>query len=250
MDKGIYTAGSGGFAAMRRIDILANNIANVSTVGFKAERVQNRQQEFTDTLASTLPGTTPQARKNFERSPGVVHIGTVTDFSPGPLQQTQNPLDVALRKDNAFFVVSTQRGDAYTRAGNFTLDSQGNLVTSDGFQVQGDGGALTLPIGKPRIFPNGTVTVNGEAAGRLRIVEIDDLGKLRRAEGSRFELEAGGQARNVDAEVVPESLEMPNVSVFEAMVELMVAQKAFEAYTKTAQTMQDLDDQALRWARP
>lgn len=249
MDRGMYTSASGGLLGLRRLQILSNNLANVSTVGFKAQRLVAREQSFEETLASTLPNVPASAKGDFQRVPAAIHLNTVTDFSPGPIQTTGNPLDVALRKPNQFFVVNTPEGEVYTRAGNFTLNAEGNLVTQDGFAVLGDGGALTVEGGKASIVADGSLVVGGEAVGRLRVVEIEDLTKLTHLEGVRFKLEGGGQPQTVEADVVPNSVEMPNVSVVEAMVDMISANKGFEAYTKTLRTIDELNDVAIRNAR-
>jgi flagellar basal-body rod protein FlgF len=248
MDRGIYTAASAGLVGSRRLQIIANNLANVSTVGFKAERLITRQQEFEDTLASKFSQSPVNARGDADRTPGVVDTGTFTDFTPGPVETTGNPLNVALRKHNHFFVIETANGQTYTRAGNFSLDAERNLVTADGQRVLGDGGAINLPPGKPIISSSGAVTVNGEFIGRIQVAEINDLGRMTRQEGARFKLE-GAQATTVDADLVQEAVELPNVNVVEAMTEMMAAQRSFEAYAKTATTMDDLNDIAIRSAR-
>jgi flagellar basal-body rod protein FlgG len=249
MDRGIYAAGSGGFYSAKRMDIVANNLANANTVGFKAERLVARKQEFADTLASKIAQDYPRAAGDHERTPGVTQIFTETDFTPGPISNTGNGLNVALAKKNTFFVIETPEGERYTRAGNFSVNSQGNLVTADGFNVQGDGGPLTLPPGKPHISSNGTVSVNGEEVGRLRTVRVEDLGQLKRSEGVRFEL-AGGAAETVPADVIPESVEMPNISVVESMVEMINAQRGFEAYTKSVVAIDVMNERAIRNLRP
>ena len=250
MQRGIYAAASGGLVSQERIDVLANNLANVNTAGFKAQRVQARQQQFEDTLASKMNNTSSRALGDFDRTPGVVDGGTYTDFSAGPVTETGNPLHVALMDEKQFFVVQTPNGPAYTRAGNFSIDTSGNLTSADGLPVNGDGGALTLPQGSARILEDGTVAVGNEVVGKLQIVNIPDPSQLQRSEGSRFVLKAGVQPESVDnASVVPGALEMPNVNVVEAMVEMLSAQKSFEAYTKTATTMDEMNETALRTTR-
>lgn len=248
MDRGLYVASSGGLYNARRLDITANNLANVNTVGYKAERLLTRQQEFSDTLASQLPQA--QGRQgDFDRTPGVINVGSTTDFTPGPIAPTGNPLDVALAKPNHFFVVQTKEGEVLTRAGNFTLDTQGNLVTRDGYPVLGDGGPLQLPPGDIHIAANGAVSSGKETIGKLRVVMVDDTATLSRVEGTRFKVNAAPPQAVDNYEIVPESVEMPNVSVVEAMVDMINAQKGFEAYTKTAKTFDELNERSLRNAR-
>ncbi|MCB0345859.1 MAG: flagellar hook-basal body protein [Bdellovibrionales bacterium] len=250
MDRGLYTAASGGLARTRELDIVSNNLANVNTVGFKAQRIITHQQSFSDTLASTLSDNDPSAQGDFDRTPGVVTAGTVTDFSQGPIRNTENPLDVALTQPNTFFVVNTPEGETYTRAGNFTLDAERNLVTADGMAVSGGGGQITLPPGKVTIRDNGAITVEGEQVAALRVVRIDDLKSLERTDGARFKLAGGGQAEGIDnPRVIPGAVEMPNFNVVEAMVQMIDTQRAFESYQKSVRTIDELNEESLRVAR-
>ncbi len=249
MDRGLYSAASGGLLNTRRLDVVAHNLANASTVGYKAVRIVGEEQSFSDTLAGTLTKTPVRAPADHERTPGVVNVETVTDFSVGPIDTTGNPLHVALTRQNHFFVVDTPDGEAYTRAGNFSLNAVGTLVTADGLPVLGDGGPITLPEGQVRISGNGTVSVNGVTTGRLQVVQVDDLESLKRTEGVRFALTGGPRPQAVEAEVVPGALEMPNINIVEAMVELIGAQRSFEAYTKTIRSIDELNELAIRNAQ-
>lgn len=249
MDRGLYTAASGGLARTRELDIVSNNLANVNTVGFKAQRLITHQQSFNDTLASTIAERDPSAKGDFDRTPGVVSAGTVTDFSQGPIRQTDNPFDVALGEENTFFVVLTPEGEAYTRAGNFTMDGERNLVTADGLPISGSGGQITLPPGKVSIASNGAVQVDGQILDTLRVVRFDDLQQLKRSEGARFVAD-GAQPQAVDApNLVPGAVEMPNFNVVQAMVDMITVQRAFESYQKTVRTIDELNEEALRTAR-
>lgn len=249
MDRGIYAASSGGLFNARRVDIVGHNLANVNTVGYKAERLVGRQQEFADTLANVLPNQSARAEGDHERTPGVVHVRSVTDFSPGPVSFTGNPLNVALSSKNEFFVVNTPEGELYTRAGNFTLNAEGTLVTADGKEVLGEGGPITINGQPVSITGNGTVVVNGATAGRLRVVRIDDVASLERVEGVRFRANGQGNPETVEAKLIPQSVELANISVVDAMVEMIAAQKSFESYAKTVQTLGDLNEVSLRTAR-
>ena len=249
MDRGVYAAASGGLTNFRLLQIVGNNLANVSTVGFKAERLITRQQEFEDTLAGALNDPSGRAAADHERTPGTVDMQTTTDFTPGPVSFTGDPLNVALRQSNQFFVVNTPEGEAYTRAGNFTLDSAGQLVTPDGFPVMGDGGAIALRPGTAKITGTGMVMVDKEQVGRLRVVQVDDPTQLQRKSGVRFSLGANAQPNSAEADLITESVEMPNVSVVQSMVDMINVQRAFETYTKSVRTINELDDVSLRTAR-
>lgn len=248
MDRGIYAASSGGLLSAKKIEIVSNNLANVNTVGYKAEHLATRQQAFSDTLASKLPGVEGK-KGDFDRVPGVVQVGTVTDFTPGPVSYTGDPLSVALSARHQFFAVNTPQGELYTRAGNFARDAEGNLVTLDGFPVLGDGGPIVLPPGNASINGAGMIYVNNQPIGRLRVVEVEDVTKLERMGSARFRLTGGGSVNTVEAAVIPESVEMANVQTVEGMIDLISVNKAFEAYTKTVKTIDELNDRSTRMAR-
>lgn len=249
MDRGSYVAASGGLAQQRHLDIVSNNLANVSTVGFKAERVVTRQQEFTDTLASAMDNAPQRAKLDHEATPGVVDVQTVTDFSPGPVAYTGDPLNVALSEGNTFFVVQTPDGEAYTRAGNFTKNVEGELVTPDGYPVMGEGGPLALPEGAASIIGDGNIIANGESVGRLRVVKFDDTSVLTRTGGVRFVSNDGTKPVAVPAVLVPASVEMPNVNAVQSMVDLINANKGFEAYSKTMVSIDEINDRAIQLAK-
>jgi len=237
--------------ASRRIDLVGHNLANVNTVGFKAQRLVNRQQEFSDTLAAALPNNPERSADDLAQTPGVVHVATVTDFSQGPISYTGDPLHVALAEKNQFFAVQSSQGVAYTKAGNFTLNSEGALVTADGVPVLGEGGPIVLTGSRAQIAGNGSVFSDGNLVGKLKVVESDDLSSFERMEGTRFKVRAGGkQPADVDSvQVITGSLEMANVQVVDSMVDMINAQKTFESYAKTVQTIGELNDTALRTPR-
>jgi len=246
MERGSYIAASGGLVQLRKLEVISNNLANVNTAGFKRQYLVNRTQGFEETFAKELEAKDPYARGDHARTAGVSSIETVTDFSIGPVKATGNPFDVALRNPKDFFVVNTPSGVQYTRAGNFTLNESGSLVTMDGMEVQGDGGAIAVRPGRAQITDDGSVTVDGQRVGRLQVVRAEDPSILEPKEGTRFALKKGSAApAAVDAAVMPGSLEMANVSMVGTMVEMIVAQRAFDMYTKSAQTIDSLNQVAI-----
>jgi flagellar basal body rod protein FlgG len=236
---------------MRKLEVQNNNLANLNTVGFKGQYVVAETQDFGSTLASTMKNTDPNAAQDFERMPTISGIRTQIDFSQGPIQRTGNPLDAALRNAKDFFVVNTPQGPQYTRAGNFTLSPTGELVTADGFQVQGEGGVITAPSPGVEILANGAVRSGPNAAGgvpnivgRVQVVRFEDTSKLQAVEGARFKA-LGVQPVPVEPVVEPQSLEMSNVSAITGMVDLISTNRAFEAYTKAAQSLDSMNQLAI-----
>lgn len=246
MERGIYAATSGGLLESRRLEVIANNLANVNTVGFKASRLVARQQEFSDTLASTLESSPLRANMDQHHTPGVVDIDVKTDFSAGPVEHTGNPLNVALVEKNQFFVIQTPEGERLTRAGNFTINAESMLSTVDGKPVMGEGGPIPIISADAKITKSGAVLVNGELVGRVRVVQVDQLEKLEKEGGVRFKMGQGVEPVNTTPNMIPQAVELPNVSVVEAMVEMISTQRAFEGYTKSVQTLNDLNETNLR----
>lgn len=246
MDRGTYIAASGGLAQFKKLEIVNNNLANINTVGFKREVLEGEAQSFEKTLASVISGKDPYAKGDNDRTQAVVNVGASTDFTQGPIQSTSNPLDVALRSSNEFFAVNTPEGLQYTRAGNFTLNSEGTLVTQDGFEVQGDGGAIQLSGPGATIQSDGTVLAGNKVQGALAVYKFEDPSTLIRAGGNRFSVSKGSSApAQVRANIATGSLEMSNVSAITSVTDLMSAQRAFQMYTKAADSIDTINQAAI-----
>lgn len=249
MERGTYTAASAGLLELRKLSIVNNNLANVNTPGFKRQRLIGDVQSFDNTLAKLTEGIDPYARGDHERTPGVVNIKAITDFTQGSIKNTGSNLDAALRTENDFFVIDVGAGQRhYTRAGNFTLNEEGQIVTNEGHVVQGDGGAITANGPGVKISAGGAVTMNGEEVGRLQVVHFDDPSVLERAGGNRFNLPAGNPAPRVveDPSLEPQALEMANVSTITSVIELIGTTRGFEMYSKSAKSIDEMNQTAIQ----
>lgn len=245
MDIGTYAAASLGIVQMRKLEIQNNNLANVNTVGFKRQILVTSPEDFNDTFAKELAKEDPYASGDQNRVASVNEVSSEIDFSMGAIKSTGNPLDVALRSANDFFVVNTPEGRMFTRAGNFTLDANGALVTQDGYQVQGDGGTITAQGAGTNIGADGTVRSGGNIVGRLQVVRFDQTKNLKAVEGTRFKIVGAGAPTPVEGFMEPRSLEMSNVSAVTGMIDLITTNRAFDAYTKAAQTIDSLNQAAI-----
>lgn len=245
MDIGTYAAASLGVVQMRKLEIQNNNLANVNTVGFKRQVLVTSPEDFQDTFAKEMSSSDPYAQGDQVRVSTVNEVSTHIDFSMGAIKRTGNPLDVALRNPKDFFVVNTPQGRMFTRAGNFTLDGNGALITQDGKQVQGDGGTIIAQGAGTNIGADGTVRSGGNIVGRLQVVRFEDTKGLEAAEGTRFRVKSGPQPATVEGFMEPSSLEMSNVSAVTGMIDLITTNRAFDAYTKAAQTLDNLNQTAI-----
>ena len=199
----------------RRQEVTANNLANASSDAFKADRV----------LAHALPGTsTPVAVQD-------------TDLRQGPFRETARSLDLAL-DGPGFFVVQTAQGERLTRGGSFRLDTAGRLADSEGNLVLGDGGPLLLEGSKVEVQGDGTVAVDGQSAGRLRIVDVEDPARLTKEGFGRYA--PGGEVRPVDEDathVRQGAVEEANLDPLQSMVDLVTIQRAFAANVDALKAM-------------
>ncbi len=241
MNRGIYTVASGGVAALGRLEAAAQNLANVSTAGYKAERLVFRVKP----LDTGLPGALDPVLGRSAAQ--VVEAETVRDFSPGPVRLSGNPLDVAI-KGGGFFAVTTPRGERYTRQGTFALDADGYLVTAHGERVQGDGGDLRLGPGEVAIGEDGTITVDGTAAGRLKLVSFGERPPLV-SEGAALYAAAPGVAATplaeADVHVQQGALEAANVDAVAGMVELVDVARGYESYMHALRRLDEIAERSI-----
>jgi flagellar basal-body rod protein FlgF/flagellar basal-body rod protein FlgG len=164
MDSGFYSAFTGLAARMQSLDLLANNLANVNTAGYKSEKEFYRAFSASVTNRAITPVN--QAINDY----GLMG-GARVDLTAGSLQSTGNDTDLAL--DGAgFFVVATKGGMRYTRNGNFSLNTQRQLVDAQGNLVQGQGGPIQLPSGNVTVSTDGTVSVDGAVVAQLKTVDF------------------------------------------------------------------------------
>ena len=207
------------------LDTLAHNLANVQTPGFKAEKGYFRLKEN----AVTQTGTSYAAAAK-------------TDFSEGIIQRTGNPLDMAVQ-GKGFFTVETKNGVAYTRKGNFTINSANELITSEGDYVLGEGGKITLTGSKVQVSAGGDIRTESGVVGKLKVVVFDRPDALVKQAGCLFkdpENKAGLKTQD-DPVVKSEHLENSNVQALKEMVEMIDIQRTVESYQKVIQTLGSLD---------
>lgn len=228
MDRGLYVAATGMLAEMDRQNNLSNNLANLTTPGYKADYTTQRQ--FAQLLWNN---------RSSGEGIGVWGLGpatsAVSNMQQGSLQQTGNKYDLAIEGEG-FFQVRTPQGIRYTRNGSFTVNSQGNLVTAQGYQVLSTTGG-PLRVGGANNFQvntDGSVFRDGVRVGQIAVVNVNNPQKL---DGSLWTGQAAGQAQG--SLVRQSQLEESNTNPITTITEITASQRAFEAGQRVLRSIDD-----------
>ena len=241
MERYIYTAMSGALHTMTAQRIHANNLANTGTNGFRADF------ERAAAFQVTGPG---HATRHFAQE-----VAAGSDFAAGRMETTGRNLDVGIRGAGFFAVMAADGGEAYTRAGSFELDAQGQLMVN-GNPVLGEGGPVVIPEHRDlSIGEDGTITVippDGVGtleAGRIRLVNPAVADLTKGADGL-FRLEGGVEAAQDDNVLLASGhLEGSNVNAVDAMVGTMTLSRTFEMQVKMMKTADELSAAGSRLVR-
>ncbi|MBP7736932.1 MAG: flagellar basal-body rod protein FlgF [Spirochaetes bacterium] len=262
MLRGIYTGASGMIAQQARLDVVANNLANVDKTGFKKDLAIFKA--FPDMLIRRLNesglGVTPAG--SYDTMPYVGKLGTgvevnevYTDFDQGSLQRTENNFDLAL-DGRGFLTVKTERGERYTRNGAFTINQDGILMTHNGYPVMGENGIIHVQQNNFIVNERGEIMVNGAidpnsvvgmadndwsqpvVLDRLKLVDFEKIRELKKEGDSLWkETEFSGPPLPPgDVKVIQGFLEKSNVNMVREMVDMIEVQRSYEANQKTVQT--------------
>lgn len=231
MLRGIYSATSALVAASEQQEVTAYNLANSSTPGYRErglvyetfDRVLGRVGESTGDLTGT-------------RVQQAYH-----DFRPGPLQQTNEPYDLALGEGDRFFALQGPNGPLYTRTGTFLRTADGRLVSQGGYPLLGDNGPIRFPPETVRlnIASDGTVTADGEQIGQVRVVRFRDRTQLAAAGPTLYAAPPTAGIQTAPGRVLQGYREMSNVQPADAMVRLIIGARYYEAAQRSLRTMSE-----------
>ncbi len=220
MDSGYYAACTALISRTQELDTIANNLANVSTNGYRAE-----QDVFSEVLA-TAGNPSGSALNQAMNSYGILS-GTTLDQNQGALQKTGNNLDLAI-EGRGYFEVQTADGPMYTRNGAFQISAHGQLMTSQGDAVMGSAGVIPIPPGPVSISPDGTISSNGAVVGKLKVVDFPAGTQLNSMGNAYYSAPANTATPSVGSSVRQGMLESSNVNAITGMVQLVNAQRSAE----------------------
>lgn len=240
MDSGIYTACSGLRAQSDALEILANNLANVNTTGFKEEKA------FYTYLNQSADASQGSADFNTVINQSV-QTRSALNAEEGSLSATNRELDIAIAGDG-FLVIQTPNGARYTRNGSLNLNAKSVLTTSEGFPVLGESGRpITLGPGKIRIGESGDVFLDDVQVDRLKVTAFNDLSVLEKEGNSLFKSRAGQDSgKSSNATIKSGYLEQSNVNPVSSIVHMVEIMRNFEAIQKSINLeMNDMDPKAI-----
>jgi flagellar basal-body rod protein FlgF len=226
MPYGLYLSAEGAQAQSTRLEIIAHNLANVDTVGFKRE-LAVLQARYAEAIQQGLAA--PGGGAIDDIGGGIMVRETKTDYSPGPLKRTEIPTDLAI-KGQGFFVVQKGNETLLTRAGNFTLNSGGELITQQGYPVLDDNGtSIVIRDTQWQVSDSGTVRQQS-GTQNLALVQPQSLGDLVRVGENLFRPLSDPQAvAAADRQVAGGYLEMSSVQATTEMTAMIQASRALEA---------------------
>ena len=244
MNRGIYFSGGGMMVETMRTDTIANNLANCNTAGYKKDI--NVTRDFHDMLIQRINDGERPAPKIGNLGTGAVSVENYVVHKNGAFIDTGDSMSVAI-SGSGYFTVETPAGVRYTRNGAFTLNSEGQLVTMDGYAVLGAGGTrINMVDNQPiHISDTGMVYNGNQMVGQLELIDIADSRTMRKESGVLFDLLPSAEQRPFTGKVVGGMLEASNVNVIEEMVKLIASYRAYEINAKGVQTHDQLNDKAV-----
>lgn len=246
MSSGIYSALSGAVGQERNLNVVANNIANVTTTGFKADAIA-----FNQALAA-------QAQPEPERNASLQYAELTRvepDLSAGALRQTGKDLDFALLGEG-FFTLRTPQGERLTRDGSFVRDAAGKVTTQAGDPVLVEGGKQE-PEGRELIIPpqtkrisvdqDGTIRADGVDVGKLRVRTLVGAQEIQKIGRNQFTAAENAElARPDELGLVQGSLESANLNAIQGLTQMIIANRSFEALQKAIQMFRSLEERTAR----
>jgi flagellar basal-body rod protein FlgF len=254
---GIYTLVSRGNTLQNQMDTIANNLANVNTVGYKED-----QPAFQELFASTMGVAQQSDQEQFTDSEHLApYTGVGTFFvsmadmgknlALGRLETTDNPFDFAIVSKSGFFSVQTPQGERYTRGGAFHLGPDGRLVNNDGYPVNGKEGPLTIKGTDVQLGDDGALLVDGKRAGGLKLVTFPFPHRLQKFGGALF---APADPQNTpriaeDVQLAQGMLETSNVDAVREMVQMIQANRAYTTMQKALTSADEMNRQSITLAQ-
>lgn len=262
MMRSLWTAASGMIAQQANIDVVSNNLANVNTTGFKKSRTDFQDLMYqTMRQSGTSTGADTQLPTGIQLGSGVRQVATQKIYTQGSYQATGNDLDMTIEGDGFFQITMADGTLAYTRDGAFKRDSQGRIVTSEGYPMEP---AITIPEGAANLTISSDGRVSATLAGQTQPQELGQIQVVRFVNSAGLDSIGRNLLKETAASGTPVAsnpgvdgagtiaqkyLEMSNVQVVDEMVNMIVAQRAYEVNSKAITTSDQMLEQAANLKR-
>lgn len=245
MIKGLYSAASAMIANLTRQGILAHNVANLDTPGFKEILVS--MDDWAQVPVVYPPGPTSLGELSWigNLGLGVDTSPEITDYDQGGLRQTDQPFDFSIQGPG-FFRIQTPDGERYSRDGRFDRDVEGNLVTVDGNHVLDEAGQpINIPAGELVVALDGSMMVNGQSVGKIGLAAFENPGAELKRDSPNMFIAEGGSTSEITGTIQQGYLEMSNANPSQLMTQMVAVARAYEAAQKMVQTQDELLGRAI-----
>lgn len=252
--QGLYTLTSYGKTLERKMEAVSNNLANADTVGYKQDQ-PSFQMLFSQTMGVASQSDEEQFSNLEHLAPytgvGTFHVSTADmgkDFSQGRIFPTGNDLDFTITGKDGFFSVTTPQGERFTRAGNFRLNRENQIVTSEGYTLNGkDGNPLKVEGEDLQLAEDGTLIVDGQPVGGLKVVTFPFPERMQKLGGALFApIDEENNARILeDVRLVQGMLESSNVNTVQEMVKMIEANRAYSSMEKAMSSQDEMNQRAM-----
>lgn len=242
MVRGLYTAYTGMMNQQARLDVITNNLANASTVGYKKEGATSQSFDSVYSI-KVKDGSEAYINRRIGKESLGVKIGeTYTDYTQGSFKVTGNTYDVAIEGDGFFNISFTSKSGVtstrYTRDGVFTVNNEGMLVTHDGDYVLGQGGRIQIPDSAEVVIDElGNIYADSQYIDTLQITDFEDYNYLKKYGENLYIAIDGAAEQTAEYKVRQGHLEMSNMNVISEMVEMITVSRAYESSQKVIQTI-------------
>lgn len=250
MVRGLYTAYTGMMNQQARLDVITNNLANASTVGYKKEGATSQSFDSVYSI-KVKDGSEAYINRRIGKESLGVKIGeTYTDYTQGSFKVTGNTYDVAIEGDGFFNISFTSKSGVastrYTRDGSFTVNNEGMLVTPDGDYVLGEGGRIQIPDSAEVVIDElGNIYADEQYIDTLQITDFEDYNYLEKYGENLYIAIDGAVQQPAEYKVRQGYLEMSNMNVISEMVEMITVSRAYESSQKVIQTIDESLDKSV-----
>lgn len=250
MVRGIETAAAGMMGILDMNDVIANNLANVNSAGFKNSILafKNIKDLAVNQINQSTQNPSDSSQPLGKLSTGSAVDSTILDLRQGGIKTTGNPLDLAIN-GKGFFEVKTPNGPAYTRNGSFISNQNGTVTTQEGYQLMGEKGPIVInkndSLKNLQIGIDGTVTVNQKSIDKIKVVNFNKPEYMESLSGSLYKPAQNDTPKEEkNFQLTQGALESSNVNVIECMVNSIKGSRTYEAMAKTIETSSKTENKA------